>query len=189
MIRPSIATVLFLTAVAGCTAVDGTGEAPETVAIKNPGINNKRITGFQEITVRSYVPRPKPETVVGSPRPSELREEIAGAKCIIETAEFYLSFTTPRTLALPKFTARPTRGTVKCEAPHGADAVLAGGVQITPIPNTPVFGAPTPSGLLVSALTAGLAVKRDIWVYSIPPVMLQQVPLQADEPKPGAQAE
>lgn len=185
MIRPIVATVLL--AVAGCTPLDSTGEAPVTVAIKNPGINNKRITGFQEITVRSYVPRPKPDDFIGSPRPSDLREEVEGAKCIIETGEFYLSFTTPRTLALPKFTARPTRGTVKCEAPHGVETVLAGGVQITPIPNTPVFGTPTPSGLLVSALTAGLAAKRDVWVYSIPPVMLQQVRIVPDEAETAAE--
>lgn len=166
-----IAAIFVVSAVAACTSVAPTASPPVTVAIKNPAINNKRITGFQEVTIRSYVPGDGIEQFNRALGPSpDKREEIENAKCVIETAEYVLTFTTPRTLALPKFTSRPTRGTLKC-----VRDTLAGGVAVTPVPNTPVFGTATPAGLLVAALTASIAANRDIWVYSVPQITLYPV--------------
>ncbi|MBT8156013.1 hypothetical protein KMP13_19550 [Epibacterium ulvae] len=174
MSYPTFAAVIALCVLSACNSVAPTDTPPVSPAIKNPDINNKRITGYQEITIRSFVPGEGVEQFDRAlgPSPDE-RVEIENAKCVIETAEFILTFTTPRTLALPKFTSRPTRGTLKC-----VRGDLQGGVSISPVPNTPVFGLATPTGLLVAALTANIAANRDVWVYSIPQITLY--PAEAD---------
>ena len=190
MSYPAGAAVLAFCLLTACNPVAPVNTPPVTVAIKNPAINNKRITGFQEVTIRSYVPGEGVEQFDRAlgPSPDE-RVEIEHAKCVIETAEFILTFTTPRALAIPKFTSRPTRGTLKC-----VQGELQGGVSISPVPNTPVFGHPTPTGLLVAALTARIAANRDVWVYSIPQVTLypgsespvEYAPFPAADPLPAA---
>ncbi len=176
MSHPTIAAALAICALTACGPITPTGVPPVPAAIKNPDINNKRITGYQEVTIRSFVP----ETGVVDFDPAlgpgpDQRVEVENAKCVIETAEFILTFTTPRTLALPKFTSRPTQGTLKCVA-----ADLEGGVAISPVPNTPVFGAASPTGILVAALTASIAANRDVWVYSIPQVTLYPATPETD---------
>ncbi len=176
-----LAAVIALCALSACNSVAPTDSPPVSPAIKNPDINNKRITSYQEITIRSFVPGEGVEQFDRAlgPSPDE-RVEIENAKCVIETAEFVLTFTTPRTLALPKFTSRPTRGTLKCVRGN-----LEGGVAISPVPNTPVFGAATPTGLLVAALTASIAANRDVWVYSIPQITLYPAEPDLTEVEPA----
>ncbi|KIC19295.1 hypothetical protein [Leisingera sp. ANG-DT] len=133
-----------------------------TAALKNEGITAPRVQGYKELTFRTHVilDKEKLEATGGYPS-SDNMQEVTGAKCTIESAEFKATFITPAKVNVPTLKRRPTDAYVKCAA-----GSQSGEKTLAPILNGTVVGGASAAGLLAAAVTAGIAAGRDVWSFN-----------------------
>ena len=145
---------------------------PVEALVKNPGVNNARIKGYSERTIRSvfYTEGEKRIPHGWDSDRKRVTEEVLGARCHFSSSEVSLTFTTPADLVVPKFQGRPTTGTLTCDAPGYVFKK-----SVTPVLDGVVVGGASVAGLVAAAVSAGVAASKDTWSYPIPRVELEAV--------------
>ncbi|MBY6138185.1 hypothetical protein KUV26_01935 [Leisingera daeponensis] len=135
---------------------------PVTAALKHEGITAPRVQGYKELTFRTHVilDKEKLEETGGYPS-SDNMQEVVGAKCTIESAEFKAAFITPAKVNVPTLKRQPTDAYVKC-----ATGSQSGDATLAPMLNGTVVGGASAAGLLAAAVTAGIAAGRDVWSFN-----------------------
>ena len=146
---------------------------PVQALVKNPNVNNARIKGYSEHTIRSFsfkLGEKKTSHGWDSDR-KRITEEVLGARCHFSSTEVSLTFTTPAEIIVPKFQGRPTTGTLTCDAPGYVFKQ-----SVAPTLDGVVVGSASVAGLVAAAVSAGVAASKDTWTYAIPRVDLEAVP-------------
>lgn len=103
---------------------------------------------FQETEIRTFIG-------TGSER-----KEVVGLDCDLKSAEFTLSTTTPSLAYIPVYKGKPTNIYIGCEGGgYSAETARAPSIDGT------IVGGASAAGLIVAAVTAGIAAGRNQWSY------------------------
>ncbi len=135
---------------------------PVTVSLKTPDVTTSRVHGFKELTFRTHkVLDKEKQKATGGVASSSNLQEIVGARCTIESAEFTATFITPAKVNMPTLKRRPTKAYITCTT-----GSQNGQETLTPALNGTVVGGASAAGLLMAAVSAGIAAGRDIWSFN-----------------------